>query len=176
MSKNRSKIKERLIFRKDANKLIEQGWGIIDTSGRTRNLEEGSAIAMASNDVEISILFKAKIKKNVFNKFSNSYSSERLKLLMHSTGIYYILKHYFDDVSGVFICSDGFAPSNLKHVLKNFLGFDFKDDKVKIFSSLKKILGKKNKGDRLAYDVKKGLKKPTMKITEKELKKFLKRV
>jgi hypothetical protein len=64
-------MKERFIKRKEANELYKNGWGIIDTSGRTRQEGEKSTIALSSNTIAIFVRFKSKLKKTILLKHSH---------------------------------------------------------------------------------------------------------
>jgi hypothetical protein len=165
----------KIFSRTQAKELFHQGWGIIDTSGRTRSLKEKSVIALVTNKIEFSILFEAHMKRRFFEIYNSNYSKEHLLNLLHSIGLFILVKDYIENIPGIFICADGFNPGRLKHNLGNFLRNKDQIQKIHIFSSLKPILGKKNPADRLAYFVNKQNRNPTKRLTLLDLQRFLKK-
>ncbi len=161
--------------KKDANLLWEKGFGLIDTSGRTRNPEEGSTIALSSKKLDYTIRFEAKVKKTIFRNYLKKYPEERFKAIIHCIGLFYCLKDSIDKMPGVFICADGFNIGLIKHYLKDFLKEKYNDEKIVIYSSLSKIFGKKNKADKLARKTNKGDFRPTKIIKISEIERFLKK-
>ena len=109
-------------------------------------------------------------KKKVFKKLEEVYGLKRTPVIVHSVKLYYALKDYIDDCPAFYICCDGFDKGLLKHYLKKFLGLKYHDKKINIERSLTPLFGKKNIADRLAWDVNKRGKKPTMILKENHFK------
>ncbi len=153
--------------KKLAQECLNEGWGIIDTSGRTRDFTETSTIALCSNQIHFSIQFKPKIKKSIFEKYSRKYSQKKIVNMIHCLGLYYCLKNTIHRMPGVFICSDGLNPPDIVHYLKNLLGVNYDTQKIRIYRSLTPFLGKKNIGHKLAKKINKNKQKPTKQFSLK---------
>ncbi len=80
--------KPKKIDREEARKLWDSGWGLIDTCGRTRTHKEKSTIALASKKIRYTIMFKSKIKKEIYDKHLIKDSKEQFKTMLHCAGIY----------------------------------------------------------------------------------------
>jgi hypothetical protein len=165
-----------MINRVQARQMLNDGWGIIDASGRTRSDSEQSVIAFASSKYSRTVLFKASLKREILRKYLSVYSREMLIARMHCVGIVLCLKNYLSDTPGVFICSDGIDPGTIRHHLKQMMGNELVEKKLLVHSSLKSFLGKKNIGDRLAYSVNKQGRKPTIEVNEVLLNSYLKKL
>ncbi len=164
------------IDRKEAKTRIESGWGIIDTSGRTRVSRERSTVALASKNISYAVQCKANSKTQIFRAYKNCYPKEDLNVIIHATCIFYCLDPHIDTIPGVFICADGMGPGRLTHHLQRMLGQKYQKNKVLVYSSLAPFLGKKNAGDRLAYFTnRKGGCPPSRLLGINELERFLKK-
>lgn len=160
-------------LRKIGDNLLKEGCALIDTSGRTKNLFEKSVTALASRKFNYSILMSSKEKQKVCKKLIESNNSdERAKAIIHSVKLYYLVKDYLDICSAIYICSDGFDCGLLKHYLKKLMNVSYHEQKINIVPSLKKMFGKRNLADRLAYSVSKGEKAPNFILQEKHFKKL----
>lgn len=151
---------------------IREGWGIIDTSGRTRSPAERSVIALTYKSEEITIKYKANIKSQVLSHFEKKYSQSEIITRMHCAGIYLALKDRLKFLPGVFICADGINPASITNRLKQHLG-GAATGKLHVYHSLAEFLGKKNKADRLANEVNKGRKRATFIFTFEDLKELI---
>ncbi len=170
------------ITRELALERMNAGWGIIDASGRVRVTKERNTTALASqNGIKYSVKSLAYVKKQIRNKYlqpkhKKKYSAESLIARIHAIEIYYCLKNNLKKMPGVFICGEGINPALLRQHLRNLLGGNYDASKIRIHQSLRGMLGKKNIGHNLAYNVnKKGKKaKESKKLSKKNFLKFLK--
>ena len=157
----------------DAERLLKEGYALIDTSGRTRTKQSDSTIAFASNTLQYTIKYKSKVKKNIYPKYEKKHGKNKLPVLFHSIGLARCLEEYLANVPGVFICADGHSIGLLKHYLRMFLGEKYDSQKIRIWSSLKEVFGKKNIADRLAYEVNENTSKPSITLKESDFRKVL---
>ena len=148
-------------------KLLSDGCALIDTSGRTRSIKEKSVLALASRNIEFTILMLASEKKKVSRKLIEKYGERRASTIIHCVKLYYALKDYIDICPSFYICCEGFDIGLLKHYLKQFLNIKYHEKKIHIEKSLKTLFGKKNIADKLARKVNKEGKKPTFILKEK---------
>jgi len=152
--------------------LLLKGYGLIDTSNRTRKLSERSVLALASKDIEFTVLLKSRDKKLIFKKLieTKNYSRNHAITLIHATKIYFALTNHLSLLSGVHICADGFNKGLLKHYLQLLLKNRFENSKINIHRSLRNKFGKKNIADKLAKRVLRKQEKPSFILTEKHFK------
>jgi len=70
---------------KEGQVLLLKGCGLIDTSNRTRKLNEKSVLALASKNIGFTVLLKSSDKKLIFKKLieSKNYSKEHAIILIH---------------------------------------------------------------------------------------------
>jgi len=151
-----------------------KGFGLIDTSGRTRDQKAKSTIALASKTIKYTVHYKAKVKRNIYKNYKN-YPKENLIIITHCVGIFYCLKEYIENMPGVFICCDGLHKGKMKHYLEIMLREKYNKEKIMILDSLRKIFSKKNQADRLAYKTNKKTTDATFIIKENNIKQFLKK-
>ena len=156
MSNERTKGKE----------LLKNGYALMDISNRTKEINERSAAALASQKIRFTVLIKSSEKKKIFKKLEKVHDKGRVSAIVQSAKLYYALKDHLDIIPGVYICSDGHNPSLLKHYLKQFLGGKYSEEKIVILQSLKPLFGKKNIADRAAYYVARENGKPSLELKE----------
>lgn len=160
-----------LDLKKKGARLLTEGYALVDTSGRTKNLTEKSVLALASNKINFTVLFSASEKKKIFDKLvKRGISEERAKAIMHSTKLYYAIRNSISNCPGIYICCDGFDSGLLKQYLKLLMGTAYHEGKINFERSLKAMFTKKNIADRLAFKVNKDGKKPNLILLEKHFK------
>jgi len=152
------------------NKLLEDGCALVDTSGRTKQINEKSVLAIASKKFGFTILMLSKEKKKVFTKLSKLHGERRAQAIMHSVKIFYAIKEYILTCPAIYICCDGFDSGMLKHYLKQIMNIKYHEQKIRIERSLKPMFGKQNLADRLAWSVNKRGQRPNMTLNEKHFK------
>ena len=111
-------------------------------------------------------------KKKIYPKLEKIHGKKRLRSLVHAVKIYYALKENIFSLPGIYICQDGSDKRWVLRYLSNLLGNKFIKDKIIILSSLKEMFGKENIADRLAREVTKNGKRPSILLKEKHFKKL----
>ena len=159
-------------LKQKGRRLLADGCALGDTSGRTKTLKEKSVFALTSKNFEFTILASSSEKKKIFRKLNQKYNEERSKAIIHSVKLYFALKNYMNTCSAFYICADGFRIDLIRYYLKQFLGQAYHNKKIIIKLSLVQMFGKENIADRLAWEVNKNGKKPTMQLKEKHFKKL----
>lgn len=152
--------------------LLKRGYALMDISNRTKQINEKSAIALASQKIKFTVLIKSSEKKKVFKKLEKAHDKGRVSAIVQSAKIFYALKDHIDLIPGVYICSDGHNPSQLKYYLKQFLGHKYNEEKIIILQSLKPLFGKKNIADRAAHHVARENGKPSLELKEEHFEKL----
>lgn len=158
-----------------ANSLLNQGYFLGDTSGKTKNLEEKSVFAICSNKIEFTVKFESNEKKKIYRKLKNKnkkFGYEEIMCLMHAVKIYYAINGLIDIAPGFSICCDGFNQRKLTRELQRLLGNKWDSKKFNFQSSLKEMFGKHNIADKLAYEVNKNGKKANLILKEKHFRKL----
>jgi len=159
--------------RRRGRKLMLEECALIDTSNRTKNVNEKSVLALASRKpLSVTILLLSKDKKVIYQKLEAKHDKNKIPAIMHSVKIYYALKEFIDIIPAVYICADGCNKSHLEHHLKQIMGTKYDKLKIHIWSSLKNTFGKKNIADRLANKVRKNNTMATITLKESDFKRL----
>ena len=161
------------LTREEGDKLWDLGYALIDTSGRTRSIQDNSCIAIASKYCEHTVMYKSAVKKKVAGNLDKKLSKESRIAFMHSVGLAECLLKHLGDHPGVFICSDGHKIGRLKHYLKMIMGDQYDDNKIMIRRSLKLPFGKRNPADRLAWSTVRNRNKPSQVLNDMHFRQFL---
>lgn len=148
-------------------RILVEGGALGDTSGRTHKLEEKSVFALASKNFEYTVIMYSGEKKDVYSRLKKKHDESRIKIIMHSTKIFYAIKNYISTCPSFHICSDGFNIGWIKHYLKQFLKGNYHEKKINIEPTLRHMFTKHNIADQLASKVRKGSKKPNLILTKK---------
>lgn len=155
-------------LRKKGESLLKQGFALVDESGRPREEKEKNSIALASKHFEFTLLFLSSDKKLIFRRLEESgHPKNRIPVISHRVGLYYVIESCLHFIPGIHICHDGCDSNLLKHYLKNFLRERYNDKKIKIEESLVPWFGKKNIADRLAKKAKNKKVKIDIELKEK---------
>ena len=161
--------------RRRGSEIVNQGYFLGDTSGRTKSLNEKSTFAICSVNFGYAVQFESSEKKKVFIKLKNKYNKlgeEKIKTIMHAVNIYYATKGFVEDFPGFYLCCDGFNTMALSKEVQRLFGEKWNNKKFKFKSSLKEMFSKHNLADKYAGEVNKGSKRAEFKLKESHFRKL----